>query len=135
VTSWETCDAQTDDQYRRDFILKRPSTVGPWVALGLGVTLAAFLSYLVYVNLLLPPSPLAPEHTRHPEVTSSAPTARPRRALQRPPERRMRAMTVVPQGRAPNALLGGQGPALLPEYALPPGVPPGPPVSTQAAAR
>ena len=56
VTSWETCDANADDQYRRDFVLKQPSTVGPWVALGLGVTLIAFLGYLVYVNLLLPPT-------------------------------------------------------------------------------
>ena len=53
MTSWEMCDANLDDYYRRDFVLKQPSTVGPWVALGLGVTLVAFLGYLVYVNVLL----------------------------------------------------------------------------------
>jgi hypothetical protein len=135
VTSWETCDANPDDQYRRDFVLKQPSTVGPWVALGLGMTLIAFLGYLVYMNLLLPPPALlSPEQALHPEAALTSSTSRLKRAIQPSPERRKPAITVVPQGRAPNALFGGQGPALLPEHALPPVVPPSPPGPTQAAA-
>jgi len=135
VTSWETCDTNPDDQYRRDFVLKQPSTVGPWVALGLGVTLTAFLGYLVYVNLLLPPPlPIAPEYARRPEAALTSPMSRLRRAIQRPVERRKPAITMVPQGQAPNALLGGQGPALLPEHVLPPVVSPSPHVPTQASA-
>jgi len=125
VTAWETCDANLDDHYRRDFVLKQPSTVGPWVALGLGVTLVAFLGYLVYVNLLLPPSAAgSPEHFLRPEVAFTSHVSRSKRTAQRPLERHQPALTVVPQGRAANALLGGQGPALPPEHAVTPLVPP-----------
>lgn len=121
MTSWETCDANLDDQYRRDFVLKQPSTVGPWVALGLGVTLVAFLSYLVYVNVLLPlPAAGAPEHLLRPEVAFTSRVSRLQRTTQRPLDRHKPALTLVPQGRAANALLGGQGPALPPEYTLTP---------------
>ena len=62
MPSWETYDTNLDEQYHRDFVLKQPSTVGPWVALGLGITLLAFLGSLVYMNFLLPPSaPVSPE--------------------------------------------------------------------------
>ncbi len=135
VTSREMCDANLDDHYRRDFVLKQPSTMGPWVALGLGVTLLAFLAYLGYVNLLLPPlASGSPEHFFRPEVAFTARVARAPRTTQRPLERRQPAVTVVPQGRAANTLLGGQGPALPPEHALTLVVPPGPHVSMQAAA-
>ena len=53
MTSREMRDTPLDDHYRRDFVLKQPSTVGPWVALGLGVTLLAFLTYLVYVMIVV----------------------------------------------------------------------------------
>ena len=43
MPSWETYDTNLNEQYHRDFVLKQPSTVGPWIALGLGVTLLAFL--------------------------------------------------------------------------------------------
>src|SRR6266436_5825774 len=113
VTAWETCDANLDDHYRRDFVLKQPSTVGPWVALGLGVTLVAFLGSLVYMNLLLPsPASVSPERARRPEAEFILPGSSPKRTSQRSLEQRKPAITVVPQGRAPNALLGGQGPAL-----------------------
>ena len=116
MASWETYDANLDDQYRRNFVLKQPSTVGPWVALGLGVTLLAFLGYLVYVNLLPPPSPpVSLERSLRPEAELSSPISRSKRTAQRSLERPPPAITVVPQGRAPNALLGGQGPALPPE--------------------
>jgi hypothetical protein len=136
VSPWETCDMHPDDQYQRDFVLKQPSTVGPWVALGLGMMLLAFLGYLVYVNLLLPSARRLPEPAFYSEAALNSPTSRFRRTLPRSPERRRQpATTAVPQGRAPNALLGGQGPALLPEHALPPVMPPDPPVSTRASAR
>ena len=135
VTSREMCDANLDDHYRRDFVLKQPSTVGPWVALGLGVTVLAFLAYLVYVNLLLPPlTSGSPEYFVRPEVAFTAPATGAPRTTQRPLERRQPVVTVVPQGRVANTLLGGQGPALPPEHALTPVVPPGPHVSLQTSA-
>ncbi len=135
MTSWETCDANLDDYYRRDFVLKQPSTVGPWVALGLGVTLVAFLGYLVYVNLLLPPPASgSPEHFLRSEMAFTSRVSRSKRIAPRPLERRQPAVTVVPQGRAANALLGGQGPALPPEHAVTPVVSPSPHVPLQTAA-
>jgi hypothetical protein len=119
VPSWETYDTNLDEQYHRNFVLKQPSTVGPWVALGLGVTLLAFLGSLVYMNLLLPPSAsVSPERALRPEAEFVSPGSSPKRTSQRSLERRKPAITVVPQGRAPNALLGGQGPALPPEHGV-----------------
>ena len=119
VPSWETSDTHLDEQYHRDFVLKQPSTVGPWVALGLGVALLAFLGSLVYMNLLLPPSAsVSPERVLRPEAEFVLSGSYPKRPSQRSLERRKPAITIVPQGRAPNALLGGQGPALPPEHGV-----------------
>jgi hypothetical protein len=116
VHSWETYDPNLDEQYQRDFILKQPSTVGPWIALGLGVTLLAFLGSLVYMNFLLPPSAsVSPERALHFKAVFVSPGSHPRRTSQRSLVRRTPAITVVSQGRAPNALLGGESPALPPE--------------------
>ena len=116
VPSWEAYDPNLDEQYHRDFVLKQPSTVGPWVALGLGVTLLVFLGSLVYMNLLLPPSAsVSPERALRFKAAFVSPGSYPRRASQRSLVRRKPAITVVSQGRAPNALLGGEGPALPPE--------------------
>src|SRR5215470_13781945 len=85
VTSWEMGDADLDDHCRRDFVLKQPSTVGPWIALGLGVALVAFLSYLVYANLLLPSSASgAAEYVLRPEGAFTAYASRAKRMAQRP---------------------------------------------------
>jgi len=120
VTSRETCDTDFADHYHRDFVLKQPSRVGPWLALGLSVTLVAFLGYLVSVNLFRPPSPpISPERALQSEAELVSPVSRLKHTTPRPLERRMPAITVVPQGRAPNALLGGQGPALPPEHVMP----------------
>jgi hypothetical protein len=119
VPSWETSDTNLDEQYHRDFVLKQPSTVGPWVALGLAVALLAFLGSLVYINFLLPPSAsVSPERALRPEAEFVLPGPYLKRTSQRSLERRKPAITVVPQGRAPNALLGGQGPALPPEHGV-----------------
>ncbi len=135
VTSREMCDVNLNDHYRRDFVLKQPSRVGPWVALGLGVTLLAFLAYLVYVNVLLPPLAAdSPEHFLRPEVALTSRLARVQRTTQRPLEKRQPTVTVVPQGRVANPLLGGQGPALPPEYALTLVVRPDPHISPQTSA-
>ena len=119
MPSWETSDTSLDEPYHRNFVLKRPSTVGPWVALGLGVTLLAFLASLVYLNLLFPASAsVLSERVLRPEAKFGLPGSYPTRTRQRSLERRKPASTVVPQGRAPNALLGGQGPALPSEYGV-----------------
>ena len=119
MPSWEMYDTNLDEQYHRDFVLKQPSTLGPWIALGLGITLLAFLGSLVYMSLLFPPSvSVSPERTLRPEAAFISPGSHPKRTSQRSLERRKPALTVVPQGRAPNALLGGQGPALSPERSV-----------------
>jgi len=124
VPSWETYDTNLDEQYHRDFVLKQPSTVGPWVALGLGVILLAFLGSLVYMNLLLPPSgAISPERALRPEAEFVSPGSHSKHTSQRSLERRKLAIIVVPQGRAPNALLGGQGPASPPERSVQAGTP------------
>ena len=135
VPSWETYDTNLDEQYHRDFVLKQPSTVGPWVALGLGIALLTFLGSLVYINLLLPPaSAVSPERVLRPEAEFLSPGSHPKRTSQRSLERRKPAITVVPQGRAPNALLGGQGPALLPERGVQASTPLMPPIPPQTSA-
>jgi len=68
------------------------------------------------MNFLLPPSAsVSSERALRPEAAFVSPGSSPKRTSQRSLERRKPAITVVPQGRAPNALLGGQGPALPPE--------------------
>jgi hypothetical protein len=135
VPSWETYDTNLDEQCQRDFVLKQPSTVGPWVALGLGVTLLAFLGSLVYMNLLLPASAsVSSERALRPEAEFVSPGLYPKRTSQRFLERRKPAITVVPQGRAPNALLGGQGPALPPERGVQAGIPLMPRIPPQTSA-
>src|SRR5262245_15709879 len=135
VPSWEAYDTNLDEQAHRDFVLKQPSTVGPWVALGLGVALLAFLGSLVYMNLLLPPSAsVSPERALRPEAEFVPPGSHPKRTSQRSLERRKPAITVVPQGQALNALLGGQGPALPPERGVPASTPLMPRLPTQTSA-
>ena len=135
MPSWETYDTNLDEPYHRDFVLKQPSTVGPWVALGLGVTLLAFLGSLVYMKLLLPPSiSVSPERALRPEAEFVSPGSHPERTSQRSLERRKPAITVVPQGWAPNALLGGQGPALPPERGAQAGTPLMPPIPPRTSA-
>ena len=135
VPSRETYDTNLDEQSHRDFVLKQPSTVGPWVALGLGVTLLAFLGSLVYMNLLLPPSAsVSPERALRPEAEFVSPGSHPKRTGQRSLERRKPAITVVPQGWAPNALLGGLGPALPPERGMQAGMPLMSPIPPQTSA-
>jgi hypothetical protein len=115
VPSWETYDPNLDEQYHRDFVLKQPSTVGPWVALGLGITLLAFLGSLIYMNLLLPPASVSSERALRSRAAFVSPGSHPQRTNQRSLVRYKPAITVVFQGRALNALLGGEGPALPPE--------------------
>jgi len=135
VTSWEMGDANLDDHCRRDFVLKQPSTIGPWMALGLGVALVAFLGYLVYVNLLLPSSASSlAEYALRPEGALTSHVSRAKRMAQRPLGRRQPMITVVPQGRAANALVGGQGPALPLDHAMTLAIPSGLRVSPQPSA-
>jgi hypothetical protein len=116
VPSWETDDAHLDERYRRDFVLKQPSTMGPWIAIALGVTVLAFLGSLVYMNCLLPPSAsVSSERALRPRAALVSPGSYSKRTSQRSPVRSKPAVTVVSQGRTANALLGGEGPALLHE--------------------
>lgn len=135
VPSWETYNTNLDEQSQRDFVLKQPSTVGPWVTLGLGITLLAFLGSLVYMNLLRPPSAsVSPERALRPEADLASPGSHPKRTSQRSLGRHKPAITIVPQGRAPHALLGGRGPALPPEHGVQAGTPLMPRIPPQTSA-
>ena len=113
----ETGNTALCEESIRDIVLSRRSVLGPWLVMGLGVILALLLSYLVYANLLTPavPSP-SPERSLR-LLTKSAPTAPPpqfERVYPRPSFIWGPAVTSVPQSRAADALLGGDGPALFP---------------------
>lgn len=121
MASWDVYEPQLDEQQERDFVLKQPSRVGPWVVLVLGTTLVAFVGYLLLMNLLLPLSRVTPfEQTSRAAVEIAPAPVQSKRPGQRPAERRKATAPVIPQGRAPNALLGGHGPALLPEQVATP---------------
>ena len=124
MPSWETYNTNLDEQSQRDFVLKQPSTVGPWVTPRVGYHIARVSGSLVYMNLLLPPSAsVSPERALRPEAGLALPGAHPKRTSQRFLGRHKPAITIVPQGRAPHALLGGLGPALPPEYGVQAGTP------------
>jgi hypothetical protein len=117
VTYRERCDADLYSEHPGNIVLSRHSTIGPWLVMGLGVTLALFLSYLVCSNLLLTTlEPPSPERSLR-IIAESAPATTVSLAdhgdlfhqYQWGP-----ATTSVPRSRATNALLGGEGPALLP---------------------
>ena len=115
MTARETYDTNLDEQSRRDFVLKQPSIAGPWVTLGLGLTVLVFLGALLYVNFIaVPMSGRASAQTGR-EEGAALPAAHAKRAMQRAVERRQPTAAVGSQGRMINALLGGQGPALVPE--------------------
>jgi hypothetical protein len=119
VTYRETFDADLEDPRRQDVVLQQRSVIGPWVALGLGIVLVGFLAYLIYSNVIVSVPPSASLERSLRVVTEPTPTTialRARRPSPHQPEPGSAAITVVPQSRAINALLGGQGPALPPEH-------------------
>lgn len=129
MTVRETGEIPLDEHASRDFELKQPSVIGPWLTFGLGLSVLVLAGSLLYMNLtrsaLTRPTPTV-ERPLRPEGDTAVPANRSKRAAQRASERRQPALTTVPQGRAPNALLGGQGPALPPDHsprgaATPPG--------------
>jgi hypothetical protein len=120
VTYREQCDVELYEERYHDVVLQQRSTLGVWVVLGLGATLIVVVFYLLYTNTRAPvTSSPSIERSLHilatpvpapmlslPALTSSSTS-----------KRRNQAVTSIPQSRAANALLGGQGPALLPEEA------------------
>jgi hypothetical protein len=115
--SCETAHDFCDDMRYQNIALKQPTMLGPWLVMSLGTVLVCFLVYLVYSNLLVPVQPkLLSEHSLHittdTSILTGAPDSDPLSMLQ---FRHLgTAITAVPHSRAANALLGGQGPALLP---------------------
>lgn len=120
MTYREQSDVELYEERYHDVVLLRRSTFGLWVVLSLGATLVVIVSYLIYTTLLAP-GVSAPSIERSLHILA---TPVPARILSLPAlssapdtQHRGRAMTVIPQSRAANALLGGRGPALLPEEA------------------
>ena len=113
----ERSDGDRYEDHLRDIVLKRHSAVGPWLVMGLGATLALFLFYLVFSNIVRP-APVAASHERSLRMMTETPPL-PTMAT---PDRPVSDLTMpwhadatsVPQSRANNALVGGEGPALLP---------------------
>jgi hypothetical protein len=104
-----------EERYR-NIVLRQRSVFGPWFVMGLGAMLALFVIYLVYSNILLPPSTLS-SLERSLRVIA-IPTGASSAALHSFEEETFQqvgpAVTVVPHSRATNALLGGHGPAAAP---------------------
>jgi hypothetical protein len=95
--------------------LKRQPSLGPWLVMGLGIILMCFLAYLVYSNVLMPPVVFSsPERSLRMIAASTLTTT----ALPAPRQQHPQPLGItgraVPQSRAANALLGGQGPASPP---------------------
>jgi hypothetical protein len=117
VTYRERCDTDLYSEHPGNIVLSRHSVIGPWLVMGLGVTLALFLFYLIYSNLLLTTlEPSSPERSLRMLAESASATtisfADHRDLLHQ--HQWGPATTSVPRSRATNALLGGEGPALLP---------------------
>lgn len=112
----EKSDTDLYAEHLRDIVLKRQSTLGPWLVMGLFTTLTLFLAYLVFSNLIQPVTVVAsPERSlrmMNQEALMTATTLpdQPPSALAPP---WTPAATNVPQSRASHALVGGEGPALL----------------------
>ncbi|MGQ4809523.1 hypothetical protein NKDENANG_02940 [Candidatus Entotheonellaceae bacterium PAL068K] len=101
----------------RDIVLSRRSVLGPWLVMGLGVVLALLLSYLLYANLLTPAALSSSSEQSLRQLTKFVPTAplpQFERVYPRPAPIWGPAVTSIPQSRAADALLGGDGPALFP---------------------
>lgn len=112
--------AELSEDYARDVVLTRHSRGGAWLVMGLVVTLMAFLGYLVYTNVL---RSSAASHTSSGRALHPATRPEPVTTPEIIPTRSVTSVsrpapqTRVPQSRGANALVGGAGPALLPDRA------------------
>lgn len=117
MTYREKSDTDLYAEHLRDIVLKRHSALGPWLVMGLVTMLILFLSYLVYSNVLRSTTVVSsPERSLRlmadgTLMTTTTIPDRPTSALVPP---WTPAATSVPQSRATHALVGGEGPALLP---------------------
>ena len=97
-------------------VSRRRTRPGLFVIVSLGVSLALCIAYIVYSNGRAQSAPIASVERSLRILTAPAETLPPLPpvAIHPPPFRHSApAVTVVPQSRAGNAFLGGQGPALL----------------------
>ena len=114
VTYRERCEINPYEERYDNIALKRQTAFGPWLVMGLGIILVLFLAYLVYSNLLVPPAALSsPERSLRIIAESATAMAMtlPEPLNQQHLQQLGVAGRTVPQSRAANALLGGQGPA------------------------
>jgi hypothetical protein len=104
------------EDHLRDIVLRRPARFGSWLVVGLGMILMIFLAYLVCTNVLFAAADgKSSERSLH-TVTQPGPAMSPGMipARFKSPSAREVLRTNIPQSRATNALLGGEGPALHP---------------------
>ena len=117
MTYREKSDTDLYAEHLRDIVLKRHSTLGPWLVLGLVTTLTLFLAYLVYSNVLRATTVVAsPERSLRmmDDGVLKTTTTLPDQSTSALVPPWTPAATSVPQSRATHALVGGEGPALLP---------------------
>lgn len=114
MTYREQFDADMYEERYHDLALQQRSVLGLWVVLGLSATLLVVITYLISVNLLMPSaSATSVERSLHSLDTSALGHRLPLPSSPANIKRQSRTMTMIPQSRAANALLGGHGPALL----------------------
>lgn len=116
MTYRERFDTDLYEEHCYDVALQQRSVLGFWIVLSLGAALIVVISYLIYVNLLAPSTPaISVERSLHILVTPAPARLLPLPTPSHPThvKRQGRTMTILPQSRGANALLGGQGPALL----------------------
>lgn len=97
-------------------VKQRRTRPGPFVILSLGIGLALCIVYTVYSNGRAQSAPIASVERSLRVLAAPAATLPPLPPVAIPPplfHHSDPAITVVPQSRAGNAFLGGQGPALL----------------------
>jgi hypothetical protein len=111
----ERYEADPYEERYRNIVIRQQSPYGHWFVLGLGTTLALFIAYLIYSNVLSPPATLhSPERSLWVIAKPAGSFSPEMQAFEEDSILKPgAAVTIVPHSRATNALLGGQGPAAL----------------------
>ena len=115
--SWDADPALCEDERYQNIALKQPTILGPWFVMSLWTVLVLFLLYVVYSHWLVSIRPgFSPKHVLRLPIDTTIGPHTPADERDNPQQLHHSGVagTTVPHSRADNALLGGQGPALLP---------------------
>ena len=115
--SWDVGPALCEDERYQNIALKQPTMFGPWLVMSLWTALVLFLLYVIYAHWLVSAPPgFSTKHALHVPVDPTIDPNVPAGGQASPQQFHHPGTTItaVPHSRADNALVGGQGPALLP---------------------